>query len=79
MGQVLISISNELLVDVLNLPEGTKILSVFEGGMSPNSFGIRVAHPDLPDVAKNEPIPDALPVFRRVTSHAVEFEDWGLQ
>jgi len=78
MGKVIFKVSGELLAALLNLPKGTEICHVFQwDGKSPRDLGLTVEHADLADV--KDPIRVAVPSFRRITSSAVEFEDWGLQ
>jgi len=76
MGNAYFDMSTDLLGDLLNLPKGTTIRGVSQGDMLPYTFRVHVERPDLPD---DEPAIRVMPTFRRVTSEAVEFEDWGLQ
>lgn len=68
--------STDLLCDLLNLPAGTTIRCVSRGDNLPHTFRVHLEHPDLP---AGEVATRTRPIFRRVTSEAVEFEDWGLE
>jgi hypothetical protein len=67
-------LSTQLLCDVLNLPPGTEISTV----MMQDDYTVEIAvtHDDFPDVAIID-VPILRPIFRRVTSSAVEFQEWG--
>ena len=56
-GRVQVSMS--LLADLLNLPEGSKIVRVSDAKASQfRTFEIIVEHPSLPEVAEGEVIPE---------------------
>ena len=47
-------VSYDLLREVMQMPEGTQVLGVRDGGFPGAPFVIRVSHPDLPLCALGE-------------------------
>ena len=72
VGQFLIT--HELLVQVLCLPEGTRIIGA--EFVSSRESRIVIEHPDLPPVYFGETPTELLPVFRH--QEPTVLEDWGI-
>jgi len=67
------TISQELLIDALNLPNGVRIVNAATGNNG--EILLTVKHHDLPDVGMGEPT--ALkPIF--LQQRPIVMKDWGL-
>ncbi len=75
MGKARFSMSFDLLIDLLRLPDGTEIETVVSG-QRPFEFDVYVRHPDLPEVEKGNQWPEACPVFK--SREPIVFVEWGI-
>jgi hypothetical protein len=93
MGQAMFRVNGDFLMQLLNLPEDTKLLRIREhrpvtyyipGGEAgekvfyPPDAELLVEHPCLPERKEGEEAVMASPHFRAVCQTAAEFKDWGL-
>ena len=78
MGKAYFEMSTYLLRDLLSLPENIEIVGVEQtvGEAHRGLFRILLSGDGLPIVLEGEVVPRKLPIFRRVTQQAVEFEGW---
>jgi len=86
MGKGRFTVSFELLVDVLHLPEDTEILDVDLSIYPPRAVHVVVEHPDIPAVTANrDGLPEGVllnPTFETdydggKTEYAVKFIGWN--
>ena len=66
-------VSYDLLREVMQMPEGTKILSVRNSGFPGASFVIKVSHPDLPPCALGK-----TPTIEPLLHHERARWDWNV-
>ena len=74
-------VSKELLVQLLHLPESTKLISVVESDAPfyPRPLELCIEHDDLPEVGELETPLTIAPVFHRYEDGHVEMENWGIE
>ena len=83
MGHARMTITYELLVELLHLPEGTQIEAHFPPLVEgiPHVVDFVVSHPDLPEYTPGSYYLRVFPVLRTVYEEPrqhIEFVDWGL-
>ena len=79
MNAVRFTISGELLVHLLHLPEGSTLIRARQVIESPNACDIElfVTNPDLPKIVEGDVIPEVRPLYSNIYGKSV-FESWGL-
>jgi len=73
--------TSELLVELMHLPEGTRILSASSDPDNPRNTVFTIEHPDLP-LTENGRVPFVKPSFITTFNDKgeitkIEFVDWG--
>lgn len=76
-GEGCFKVSAELLIELLNLPKGTKIL-IGEWLSLNEQLKLWVEAPGLPVRKSGERPVDVNPVVRRIADGHIEFVSWGI-
>jgi hypothetical protein len=74
-----VRVTDELIIEALHFPEGTKLLRIYESDPWIPKAGYHtlvIEHPDLPAVHEGAVIPDAMPLMQK-DDGIVSMKDWG--